>query len=209
MANIDVNNGGNDKKGKPKRQMLRVDFTPMVDMNMLLITFFMFCTTLSIPQVMKIAMPTDEGEQLIPHSKSVTVILDEQDKIYFYEGRPNYEDYTSLRQLNHKELRTALLERNAYLLAQMQELKQKHINKELPDEVYDEQLKEIKKSKDGLNVLIKPTKGSNYRNLVDVLDEMQICGIDRYTIVDVEEADEFLMENLKTGGKLTAMSDIK
>lgn len=209
MANIDVNNGGNDKKGKPKRQMLRVDFTPMVDMNMLLITFFMFCTTLSIPQVMKIAMPTDEGKQLIPHSKSVTVILGEQGKIYFYEGQPNYEDYTSLRQLNHKELRTALLERNAYLLAQMQELKQKHINKELSDEVYDDQLKEIKKSKDGLNVLIKPTKGSNYRNLVDALDEMQICGIDRYTIVDVEEADEFLMENLKTEGKLTAMSAVK
>ena len=52
--------GGEEKKGKPKKQTLRVDFTPMVDMNMLLITFFMFCTTLSKPQIMDIAMPTDQ-----------------------------------------------------------------------------------------------------------------------------------------------------
>ena len=60
MANIET--GGNDaQKGKPQRKTLRVDFTPMVDMNMLLITFFMFCTTLSIPQIMDIAMPDTRG----------------------------------------------------------------------------------------------------------------------------------------------------
>lgn len=204
MANINVNNGKGEKRGKPKRQLLRVDFTPMVDMNMLLITFFMFCTTLSMPQIMKLAMPADEGEHKFPESGSATIILGENDKIYFYDGMPNYEDYTSLKVMNQQELRTALLERNSYVVAKMRELRQEYSSKALSAEDYNNQLKEIKKSKEGWNILIKPTNESTYRNLVDVLDEMQICGIDRYSIVDVQEADEFLMENLKSEGKLTA-----
>ncbi|MDR2955242.1 MAG: biopolymer transporter ExbD [Prevotella sp.] len=210
MANIEVNNRNEGKKSKPKRSILRVDFTPMVDMNMLLITFFMFCTTLSIPQVMKIAMPTDEGgEQLSPASKSVTVILGEEDKIFYYEGLADFTDYTSLKEISISGLRNTLLDRNAYIVTKMRNLRRQLANKELTDTQYKDQLTEIKKSKDGLNVLIKPTKDSNYRNLVDVLDEMHICGIDRYTIIDIEKADEFLMENLKTKGQMTAMSDIK
>jgi len=209
MANIEVNSGNNGKRGKPQKKALRVDFTPMVDMNMLLITFFMVCTTLSIPQVMKIAMPTDEGKHDIPASKSVAVILDDEDKVYYYEGEANYEDYTSLKEVDQKGLRQMLLERNAYIVAQIKDVKQKRANNEISEAAYKEQLKEIKKSKDGLNVLLKPTKLSTYRNLVDALDEMQICGVDKYVIVDMQEGDEFVLENLKTKGQLTAMSDIK
>ena len=60
MAEVNTGGGGEAKKGKPKKLHLRVDFTPMVDMNMLLITFFMFCTTLSKPQMMNLVMPTKE-----------------------------------------------------------------------------------------------------------------------------------------------------
>ncbi|MDR3340623.1 MAG: biopolymer transporter ExbD, partial [Candidatus Symbiothrix sp.] len=52
--------GDGGKKNKQKKQTLRVDFTPMVDMNMLLITFFMFCTTLLKPQTMRIAFPAKD-----------------------------------------------------------------------------------------------------------------------------------------------------
>lgn len=209
MANIEVNNGGDGKRNKPQRQILRVDFTPMVDMNMLLITFFMFCTTLSIPQVMNIAMPTDKGEILIPASESLTLILDGEDKVYYYAGEPNYEDYTSLKEVNPTELRQVLLDRNAYVVSQVRNLKQKLARKEISKTDFTEQVKEIKKKKEGINVLIKPTKDSNYRNLVDVLDEMQICSVDRYTIIDMRDFDEFVLENFKTKGKLTAMSDFK
>ena len=53
MAEVNTDKGkGDGKKGKQKKVNIRVDFTPMVDMNMLLITFFMLCTSLSKPQTM-------------------------------------------------------------------------------------------------------------------------------------------------------------
>ena len=52
--------GGKNGKSKQKKFAVRVDFTPMVDMNMLLITFFMLCTTLSKPQTMEISMPSND-----------------------------------------------------------------------------------------------------------------------------------------------------
>ena len=87
MASIDTSKGGGSKKGKPQKQTLRVDFTPMVDMNMLLITFFMLCSTLSKPQVMDIAMPTDQimDESQTPkvkESKAITLLLGEDNKVY-------------------------------------------------------------------------------------------------------------------------------
>ena len=53
---------GKRGKGKQKKMTVRVDFTPMVDMNMLLITFFMLCTTLSKPQTMEISMPSNDKD---------------------------------------------------------------------------------------------------------------------------------------------------
>ncbi|MBN9301084.1 MULTISPECIES: ExbD/TolR family protein [Dysgonomonas] len=207
MANIDTTGKSETKKGRPERKILRVDFTPMVDMNLLLITFFMFCTTLSIPQIMDVAMPTDKGEQAVPDSKSVTVILGENDKVYYYEGLANYENYTSLKETNTLGLRNMLLTRNNANMSKIKELRQKRYKKQITEKEFKEMSSNVKKSKDGLIVLIKPTEKSNYKNLVDALDEMQICGVGKYTIVDLEDGDKVLMENLKTKGKLTAMAD--
>ncbi len=61
MAEVNTDKGkGDGKKGKQKKVNIRVDFTPMVDMNMLLITFFMLCTSLSKPQTMEISMPSKD-----------------------------------------------------------------------------------------------------------------------------------------------------
>ncbi|WP_029904926.1 biopolymer transporter ExbD [Prevotella sp. 10(H)] len=206
MASIDTNNGNDGKKGKPSRKTLRVDFTPMVDMNMLLITFFMFCTTLSIPQVMDLAMPASSGEIKIPGSKSVTVILGEDDKVYYYAGVADYDDYTSLKETDQTGLRAMLLERNNIVASKIKALKQKYYRKEINENALKQLISEAKKSDEGLNVVIKATKDSNYKNLVDALDEMQICGVDKYSIVDLQEGDKFLMDNLKQNGALTAMA---
>lgn len=207
MANIDTNSG-EGKKGKPQKRTLRVDFTPMVDMNMLLITFFMFCTTLSIPQVMDIAMPDSRGkpgDSLIPESKALTVILGGDDKVYYYEGKADYDDYTSLKETSYQGMREVLLSKNSVNMNKIKELRQKRNKRQISEDAFRAQVSEINKSNDELYTLIKPTRDSNFKNLVDALDEMLICGVGKYMIVEPNEGDEFLMENLKTKGRMTAM----
>ena len=108
MAQIDTSDkGGKKKKGAQKKMQVHVDFTPMVDMNMLLITFFMLCTTMIKSQTLQIVLPTNEDvkkeqQSQAKQSEAVTLILDTEyngDKpatdaetgktihnIYYYEG---------------------------------------------------------------------------------------------------------------------------
>ena len=85
----------------------------------------------------------------------------------------------------------------------MKELKLKKLNKEISEDDFKKQAVEIKGSKESPVVLIKATDDSSYKNLVDALDEMQICNIGRYAIVDITEGDQFLLDNLKSGGELS------
>ena len=211
MAEVNTDKGKNDgKKGKQKKMTVRVDFTPMVDMNMLLITFFMLCTSLSKPQTMEISMPSKdqvtEAEQTkVKASKAITLLLGEDDKIYYYFGDPDYEHAESLQQTDYSPagLRDILLERNFDVVRQMKELKLKKLNKEISEDDFKKQATEIKGSKEAPVVLIKATDDASYRNLVDALDEMQICNIGKYAIVDITDGDKFLIDNLKSGGELT------
>ena len=211
MAEVNTDKGKNDgKKGKQKKMTVRVDFTPMVDMNMLLITFFMLCTSLSKPQTMEISMPSKdqvtEAEQTkVKASKAITLLLGEDDKIYYYFGEPDYEHAESLQQTDYSPagLRDILLERNFDVVRQMKELKLKKLNKEISEDDFKKQATEIKGSKDAPVILIKATDEASYRNLVDALDEMQICNIGKYAIVDITDGDKFLIDNLKSGGELT------
>ena len=205
----DINTGGGEaKKGKPKKQNLRVDFTPMVDMNMLLITFFMFCTTLSKPQMMNLVMPAKDiptttiDRPLVDKEKTVTVILGPENVAYYYFAEPNYEDYTSLVASDYSPvgLRAMLSDRNEIVLEQMVDLRMQKAQDKVTIEQFNEQSTEIRRNKEALTVIIKPTEWATYRNLVDVLDEMQICAIGTYAIVEMTDADFFLMENLNTKG---------
>lgn len=208
MAEVQQSGGGEEKKGKPKKQTLRVDFTPMVDMNLLLITFFMFTTTLSKPQIMQIAMPSDQeltkdDEVKVKESKAITLILGEDNNLYYYEGLPNYEDWTSLKKTDYSPegIRKILLERNAPIVAKMKELNQeKAENSRMTEEQYQERAKEIKEDKDAQVVVIRPTDASNYKNLVDALDEMQIASIGKWVIDEMKDADNFVFENYRTQG---------
>ena len=78
------------KESKQKKMNVRVDFTPMVDMMMLLITFFMLCTSLAKPQAMHLTMPAkDENMQAEDKDKSkteqtITIYLADNDKLFYY-----------------------------------------------------------------------------------------------------------------------------
>jgi len=205
MAEVNTGGGGEQKKGKPKRLHLRVDFTPMVDMNMLLITFFMFCTTLSKPQMMDLVMPTKddnltkEQKTKTDEKSTITLLLADNDVVYYYFGFPQYDDYTSLIKTDYSPdgLRKMLAERNGRVVKKIADLRMQKLKKTITDEDFTEQSSELKNAKDGLVVIIKPTDGATYKNLVDVLDEMQICSIGKYAIVEVEDGDFTLIENLQ------------
>ena len=135
--------------------------------------------------------------------------MGEDDKVYYYVGLPDYNDYTSLKVTTYDAdgLRALLLDRNRDIVAKIKELKKKKLNKEITDEQYDEQAIEIKGVKTAPVVMIKATDDATYKNLVDALDEMQICSISKYAIVDLTEGDEFLIDNLKQKGALTGQID--
>lgn len=91
MAEVQQNDSGGKKKGHQKKMTIRVDFTPMVDMNMLLITFFMLCTTMIKSQTLNIALPSNEevkSEENMSQASAddaVTIILDAKRKVGSFE----------------------------------------------------------------------------------------------------------------------------
>jgi len=93
MAEIADDGGSSKKKGgkksHAKKQSTRVDMTPMVDLGFLLITFFMLTTTFSKPQTMELNMPDktqDDKQQSVKATQSLTIILGENDKVFYYTG---------------------------------------------------------------------------------------------------------------------------
>ena len=214
MSEVNTDSGkDNGKKGKQKKKTLRVDFTPMVDMNMLLITFFMFCTSLSKPQTMEINMPSRDkpvigDENKTPASRTYTFLLGTQNDVYFYNGEfteASYEDTEFLIKTSYGEdgIRKILLEKNTAVLRQVRDLKLKVDSKEITLEEFRVQSAEVRAEGAKLTgsspiVIIKPADRANYRNVIDILDEMQICNIGAYQIMNMSEGEKYLMYQ-KTG----------
>lgn len=214
MAEIQEKNEGK-KKGKPKKMSIHIDFTPMVDMNMLLITFFMLCTSLSKPQTMEISMPAkdniEQEQSAVQESRAITLILGKDDKVFYYFGQPDYKDYNSLKETTYAPdgLRALLTGRNQEIVKKMKELKLKKLDLKISEEEFAKQASEYRKDKSVPVVMIKATDDSNYKNLIDALDEMQICSIGKYAIVDMTEGDEYLIKNLESAGDYSKQFDVE
>lgn len=172
MAELEQKQVGKKGKKKGRKKMsTRIDLTPMVDLGFLLVTFFMLTTTFSKPQTMEINLPVKEKdvapeeEQGVKASKSLTILLGEDNKIYWYLGLTN-EPIEGPVETNFSAdgIRKALLEKNTTI-------------------------------KD-MVVLIKPTNDAIYKNVVDILDEMNISNIKRYALVEITPEDLDLIKNL-------------
>ena len=208
MAEIQENNNKEKKGNKQKKMNIRVDFTPMVDMNMLLITFFMLCTSLSKPQTMEISMPsndkniTEEQQNKVKASQALTLLLGEDGKLYYYEGEP---DYASLKETTYEAsgLRKLLLSKNYEAVKKVRELKDKKARLEITEEECKKEIASVKSGKNTPTVIIKAMDKSTYKNLIDALDEMQICSIGKYVIVDITDGDRFLIDNYLSHGELS------
>ena len=160
MAEVQVKDDGAKKKGKPKKMEIHIDFTPMVDMNMLLITFFMLCTSLSKPQTMEISMPSKDNieneETAVQQSRAITLILGKDNKVFYYFGQPDFKDYTSLKETDYTAngIRKVLLRKNYEAVKKVEELKQKKANLEITEDEYKKQVSEVKAAKNTPTVII-------------------------------------------------------
>lgn len=211
MAEIQSNEGGGKKKkggSKQKKFSVHIDFTPMVDMNMLLITFFMLATSLSKPQTMEINMPsndkkiTEQDRDKVKASQAITVLLTGGDSIFYYTGQPDYKNYNSLKLTSYRPdgLRAYLLNRNSDAVAKIKALRAKKEDLKISLTEFNKQSSEIRGAKNTPVVIIKATDQATYKNLIDALDEMQICSIGKYVIDKVTPGDLFLIKNYQTKG---------
>jgi len=169
MASIDGGgDSGGHKKGpgvkKAKKMSTRVDMTPMVDLGFLLITFFIFTTTMSQPTAMNLFMPKDvdkpEEQNKVKESGAFTIMLGKEDVVYYYEGL----DPTKIQTATFKTIRDEIIR------------KKQNTNPE------------------DLVVIIKPTPDATYKNTVDILDEMTINEIKRYAMVDISDTEYQLVK---------------
>lgn len=204
------------KASRQKKMNTRVDFTPMVDMMMLLITFFMLCTSLAKPSSMNLTMPSndqnikDEDRNAAKESQTITIYVCGNDKIYYIKGIPNYDDPTCLKETTWGKdgIRDMIISHQTEdgsmpvtdILIAKNQLDQEKMEKNLPDSIYDERLSKIRKGEleDGtkvptLTIIIKCTDEASYGNMVDALDEMTICCIGTYVIDKINEDDEQLL----------------
>jgi len=155
MAEMEVKEG---KKGpgvkKGKKKSTRVDLTPMVDLGFLLITFFIFTTTMSQPTSMNLNMPKDtdkpDDNTKVKESGSLTLMLGKGNVIYYYFGA----DPATMQTTGYKDVRKIILDKK----------------KSTPAEDFF--------------VIIKPDKDATYKNAVDILDEMSINDVGKYAMVN-------------------------
>ena len=211
MAEIEGGGGGHHKKGgkpKGKKMSTRVDFTPMVDLGFLLITFFMFTTSMNKPKTMEINMPIKEDDQTkhppVKASQAITLLLAENDKIvYYYINEKTGEPETPvITDFSAKGIRETLISKNRELLdkANMNNYDSIPILKEMfrMNQITKEELTSrivgIKSNPKALIVVIKADDKAKYKNLVDILDEMLICNIGRYAIVDIQPQEVELIK---------------
>ncbi|MCJ8164754.1 biopolymer transporter ExbD [Pontibacter sp. E15-1] len=161
---------GKGGKKRAKKMSVHLDMTPMVDLAFLLLTFFMLTTTFSKPQTMEINMPvkpdTEEEQIALKASNAMTIILGEDDHLYYYFGLGDPAENPELIETDYSAngIRKVLVSPKV-------------------------------KSNDKMTVMIKPMEKSRYKNVVDILDELKITDTKKFALVDIADNDKKLVES--------------
>ena len=182
MAELDTSGGGH-KKGpgvkKGKKLSTRVDLTPMVDLGFLLITFFIFTTTMSQPTALKLLLPDDrvkpEEQNKAKESGALTILMGADNHVYYYEGqlKPDASNFLSASYNGENSIRDVIRKKKAYV---------RSIAQDPNDPEHD------------LVVVIKPSQYCTYKNVIDILDEMSINVVKKFALVDIFETEEQLIK---------------
>jgi len=205
MAEIVQEEGHKGKgKRKAKKHGTHIDMTPMVDLACLLLTFFMLTTAFNKPKVMEIILPEKPKENEKPpeldKDRALTVLLVENDKVLWYVGLadPNKPlPVLTEADFSKEGIRKVLLQRNKELFTRITNMNKDVIEGKLkiPRDSVEGRIKRFyKEDKFGPIVLIKAADGVKYRNIVDIIDEMAITNIARYTLVDINPVEKMMVK---------------
>ena len=216
MAEIVQEEGHKGKgKRKAKKHGTHIDMTPMVDLACLLLTFFMLTTAFNKPKVMEILLPEKPKENEKPpeldKDRALNIILVENDKVLWYVGMadPN-KTLPVLAEADYSKdgIRKVLLQRNKELFNQVTSMKKDVTEGKLkiPRDSVDARIKRFyKQDKYGPIVLIKAADGVKYRNIVDIIDEMAITNIARYSLVDINPVEKTMVQSRLPGSSVSAV----
>ncbi|MBS1647027.1 MAG: biopolymer transporter ExbD [Bacteroidetes bacterium] len=205
MAEIADDGGGHKKGGKKraKKQSTRIDMTPMVDLGFLLLTFFVLTSTFSKPKSMEISFPAPIDNQTKPPEvkNGITLILTKDNRIFYYKGQfnaPNNPDGKPATELSETTfssggLHKILLEMNTYANDEIAKLETKVKNRQLADTAFKRLAMDAKGDKRSLTALVKTDDQATYKNVVDAVDELNVCLVGKYVIVDMTAPEYALL----------------
>ena len=170
MAEIETKRA-NEKKKKFNKKSTWVDLTPMVDLGFLLLTFFVFTTTLTEAKAMDLVMPYDKIPTVndpVCESCVLTVLLDKDNRIKYYEGTAEKKPPVKETGFAPEQIRTVLMQKKA-------------------------DVQKVRGNADQFILIIKPSAASNFKNFVDITDEVTICQIKKYYVDELNQADKNIL----------------
>jgi biopolymer transport protein ExbD len=169
MAEIETKRS-NEKKKRVNKKSTRVDLTPMVDLGFLLLTFFVFTTALSTPMAMNLVMPYDKTppDDKVCESCVLTVLLDKNNSIKYYEGAAENNPPVKETGFAPEQIRTVLMQKKAAV-------------------------QKARGSADQFILIIKSSPTSNFKNFVDITDEVTICQVKKYYVDELNQADKKIL----------------
>jgi len=209
MADVntgDGGGGGKHAKKRAKKSSTRIDMTPMVDLAFLLLTFFVLTSTFAKPKTMEINYPADPKDEKdrIKVTNALTFIMTKDDAIYYYYGEffaegmanPDGKPLTKLTKTDFSPdgLHKLLLEYNKPTSEAIKKLEEQLIKKEIADTTFKRLAVKEKGDRKALTVLVKADDQAVYKNVIDVIDELNICNIGKYAVVDLGAKEQELLK---------------
>lgn len=167
--------------------------TPMVDLAFLLLTFFILTTTMYRPSTLQLTFPVPPEDQKPQELKKVnnalTLFLTKKDRILYYKDAFKPGE-TQLSQTDFSQVEKMLIEMNKPTIERLNALTQQLNEKRITQQAYDSLKNITQKQDDALYVIIKPEKDAKYRNMIDIVDEMDITGVGKFMVQDTIKPEE-------------------
>lgn len=161
--------------GKQNKKPIKIDMTPMVDLNFLLLMFFMFTSSFTKPNVMDLGLPAKDpnpvpiNDKVIDQRNQITFIIGENNRIFYHQSNEKDLTEAGLKETDYNGLNVSKIISNAY---------------------------EQAPKKENFTIIVKPTDDANYKNFVDMMDNISISKKERYGISDIRPWEKKVYENI-------------